>query len=60
MSTLTLRKSEPIHPGTLATDAELCKFWHDMDGHFGTSNESPLHHDTRCEVDGWLYAWMRK
>jgi hypothetical protein len=55
MGALTLRKSEPKHPGSLATDAELCKYWSDMDGHFGTSVESPLHHIARCEIHGWMW-----
>lgn len=41
--------TEPTHPGSLATPAELCAFWRSLDAHFGTGTDSPLHHDHRCE-----------
>ena len=41
---------EPKHPGSLATDRELCEHWHALDVYFSTSEMSPLHHDNRCEV----------
>lgn len=38
----------PAHPGPDTDPAELCQFWRDMDAHYGTGTDSPLHHDWRC------------
>lgn len=46
------RRLEPVHPGALATDAELCQHWRELDAYFGTETGSPLHHDWRCNVHG--------
>lgn len=40
----------PRYPGALATKAELCQHWRDMDSYHGTATDSPLHHDHRCEL----------
>lgn len=45
---------EPKFPGSLATDAELCKHWQEVDAYWGTNVDSPLHHDSRCEIHGWI------
>lgn len=41
---------EPRWPGQLATPAELCAYWHSMDAHYSTPEDSPLHHSNRCEA----------
>lgn len=41
---------EPRHPGSLSTDIQRCQHWHDMDAYHSTPENSPLHHDSRCEL----------
>lgn len=43
---------EPRHPGTLASNAEKCRHWHELDAHFGTERGDYMHHDWRCEIHG--------